>query len=131
MRLLDRNKQTVYYRNFQSAAEITMAGPGGETLYTGERDGAFTEIKSVEAYVKSSVGNSNTEPFGDFNSNRRTMYVDDDNCDIGELSELWVGIDPAADEEGTPTVAHNFVVKGIADGINHRRIAIERVTVSD
>ena len=126
MRLLERNKQTIYYRNYTGMTPIKVTGTDTET---GEYTKAYGNLKSVRAYVKSAIGENAAEPFGDFTSKRRTIYVDHNKADINEFSILWVGIDPAPDVNGVPTVPHNFTVDGVADGINHIRIAIRQVEV--
>jgi hypothetical protein len=70
------------------------------------------------------------EPFGDFTSKRRTIYIDKNIAEINEYSQLWIGVDPQADEDGNPTVPHNFTVDGISNGLNHIRIAIRKVEVN-
>lgn len=128
MRLLARNKQTVYYQNYKSVA-LTTAGGGGNTLYTGERAVVYDTLKSVKCYVKSAIGTNEAEPFGDFTSKRRTMYVEKNKATITEQSILWVGIDPKPNAQGKPTVPHNFTVDGISRGLDHDRIAIRQVEV--
>lgn len=130
MRLLARNKQTIYYRNLISAPPITTTDEYGNTLETGEFDKTYGEIKSVRAYVKSAIGENAAEPFGDFTTKRRTIYIEPNKADFNEFSLLWVGISPEQDEEtGEPTVDHNFTIDGIAYGINHNRVAIRQVEV--
>lgn len=124
MRLLDRNKQTVYYRNYLGMTPITVDG-----LETGEYTKSYGEVKTVRAYVKSAVGQNEAEPFGDFTNKQRTIYYINGEADIDEYSILWVGIDPQM-TEGEPTIAHNFTVDGVAIGLNHTRVAIRRVDKS-
>lgn len=137
MRLLARNKQTIYYRNYAGIAPITNT----EGLETGEYEKTYGEVKTVKAYVKSAIGENAAEPFGDFTSKRRTIYLEYGKADdITEQTLLWVGIDPevVTDEPvhdtdppvGEPTIPHNFTIDGIARGINHIRIAIRQVDVS-
>ena len=123
MRLLDRNKQTIYYRNYQGLTPITADG-----LETGEYTKTYGALQSVRAYVKSAIGNNAAEPFGDFTDKQRTVYLKD--TDINEYSLLWIGIDPEADENGEPTVPHNFTVSGVAIGLNHVRLSIRKVEVN-
>lgn len=141
MRLLDRNKQIVYWRNLVSKSAITTADEYGNTLETGEYNKTYSAVKSARLYVKSAIGENAAEPFGDFTSKRRTIYVDYGVVDIDEYSLLWVGIDPqvvpptdsqgnANQHAGEPTVPHNFTVDGIAKGLNHIRIAIRQVEVN-
>lgn len=124
MRLLDRNKQTVYYRNYLGMTPITEDG-----LETGEYTKSYGEVKTVKAYVKSAVGQNAAEPFGDFTNKQRTIYYINGAADIDEYSILWIGIDPQTNE-GEPTIAHNFTVDGVAIGLNHTRVAIRRVEKS-
>ena len=127
MKLLERNKQKIYYRNHVSTAPITETDEYGNILETGEKSKTYSALKFVRAYVKSAIGSNEAEPYGDFTSKRRTIYVENDVCDIDEYSILWVDIDPQADETtGEPTVPHNFTVDGVAKSLNHTRILIRR-----
>ena len=130
MRLLDRNKQTVYWRNFTGKSVITTVDEYGNTLETGEWDKTYGEVKSTRLYVKSAIGMNSAEPYGDFTSKQRTIYALPQDTDINEYSLLWVGISPQVDEHGEPTVPHNFTVDGISHGLNHIRIAIRQVEVN-
>lgn len=131
MRLLDRNKQTVYWRNFTGKSVITTVDEYGNTLETGEWEKTYGEVKSTRLYVKSAIGMNNAEPYGDFTTKQRTIYALPQETDINEYSLLWVGVDPQVDEEsGEPTVPHNFTVDGISHGLNHIRIAIRKVEVN-
>lgn len=135
MRLLDRNKQTVYWRNFTGKSVITTTDGYGNTLETGEWKKTYGAVKSTRLYVKSAVGMNNAEPYGDFTTKQRVIYALPQETDIDEYSILWVGIDPQIIPEGKPnagepTVPHNFTVDGISRGLNHIRIAIRRVEVN-
>ena len=123
MRLLERNKQTIYYRNYQGMAPIKDG-----SLETGEYEKTYGSINIVRAYVKSAVGNNSAEPFGDFTSKQRTIYLEGA-TEINEYSQIWVGIDPEI-KNGQPTVPYNFDVIGVAQGLNHTRISIRRVEKS-
>lgn len=130
MRLLERNKQTVYWRNLTGETAITTQDEYGNTLETGEYQKTYGTVKSARFYVKSAIGENAAEPFGDFTAKRRTIYALPQDTDINEFSLLWVGIDPQPDEQtGEPTVPHNFTVDGISYGLNHIRIAIRQVEV--
>jgi hypothetical protein len=130
MRLLDRNKQTVYWRNFTGKSVITTQDEYGNTLETGEWEKTYGEVKSTRLYVKSAIGMNSAEPYGDFTSKQRTIYALPQDTDINEYSILWVGINPQVDENGEPTVPHNFTVDGVSHGLNHIRIAIRQVEVN-
>lgn len=130
MKLLARNKEKVYYRNLIGSIPLTTQDEYGNTLQTGEYVKTYSPLQSVKCYVKSAIGNNEAEPFGDFTSKRRTMFLEPNAADINEYSLLWVGIDPQEDETtGEPTVAHNFTVDGVAKSLNHTRITIRRVEV--
>ena len=130
MRLLARNKQRIYYRNLIGSTPLTETDEYGNVLQTGEYVKTYSPLQSVKCYVKSAIGMNEAEPFGDFTTKRRTIYIDKNLAAINEYSQLWIGIDPLADESGNPTVPHNFTVDGISNGLNHIRIAIRRVEVN-
>lgn len=123
MRLLERNKQTIYYRNYSGMSAITESG-----IETGEYEKTYGSMNIAKAYVKSAVGNNTAEPFGDFTTKQRTIYFEGV-PEINEYSQVWVGIDPLI-ENGEPTVPHNFDVVGVAVGLNHTRVSIRRVEKS-
>lgn len=129
MRLLERNKQTVYWRNLEGASVITTTDDFGNILETGELDKTYGEVKSARLYVKSAIGMNNAEPYGDFTSKQRTIYALPQEADIDEFSILWIGKDPMV-VNGEPTVPHNFTVDGVSHGLNHIRIAIRQVDVN-
>ncbi len=102
MRLLERNKQTVYWRNLTGTTAITATDEDGNTLETGEYKKTYGEVKSARVYVKSAIGMNNAEPFGDFTAKQRTIYAEIGATDIDEYSILWVGIDPQVVPEPEP-----------------------------
>lgn len=130
MRLLSRNRQRIYYRNLIGSTPLTETDEYGNVLQTGEYVKTYSPLQTVKCYVKSAIGMNEAEPFGDFTSKRRTIYIDKNIAEINEYSQLWVGEDPQADEDGNPTVPHNFTVDGISNGLNHIRIAIRKVEVN-
>ena len=129
MRLLDRNRQTVYWRNLKSTTAITTTDEYENTLETGEYTKVYDVVKSARVYVKSAIGMNNAEPFGDFTTKQRTLYAENGLTDIDEYSILWVGINPQVNNAGEPTVPHNFTVDGVSHGLNHIRVAIRQVDV--
>ena len=128
MKLLARNKQKVYYRNLKSSVPVATS-VSGETVNTGEYTKSYDDLQVVRCYVKSAIGMNEAEPFGDFTSKRRTMYLEPGAATINEYSLLWVGIDPMPDKNGEPTVPHNFTVDGVAESLNHTRVSIRQVEV--
>lgn len=124
MKLLDRNRQTIYYRNYLGKTDI-MDG----NLYTGESAESFTEVKVLLAYVKTATGNSATEPFGELLNKNRIIYFANGAADMNEYSQVWVGLDPTL-VNGEPTVAHNYDVVGVSVGLDHTRVSIRLVDKS-
>lgn len=125
MRLLDRNKQTVYYRTYSADSYLADGN-----LITGEHSASYGSLKSVRCYVKSAMGENSAEPFGDLTSKKRVAFIERIPDGFDEFAILWVGINPSPDTNGEPTVPHNFTVSGIAKGLNHNRITISQVEVS-
>ena len=124
MKLLDRNRQTIYYRNYLGETDIM----DGE-LFTGESVKNYSEVKLLLAYVKPATGNSTAEPFGELLGKNRIIYFANGVADMDEYSQVWVGLDPTL-VNGEPTVAHNYDVVGVSVGLDHTRVSIRLVDKS-
>ncbi len=124
MKLLDRNRQTIYYRNYLGKTDIM----DGE-LFTGESVKNYSEVKLLLAYVKTAMGSSATEPFGELSNKNRIIYFANGVADMDEYSQVWVGLDPTL-VNGEPTVAHNYDVVGVSVGLDHTRVSIRLVDKS-
>ncbi len=118
MRCLERNKQTVYYKEFLSVTD----GADSDGNYTGDKINSYGTMKSVKLRVSPDRGDTAFEPFGTSIDYDRVMQGGDLSVGIAEDTILWIGV-PTTGE-------HNYIVKRRADDINFVQWAIKRVDVS-
>ena len=120
MRMLERNKQDIYYALFDRK-EAMKDEYGNET---GEYEIFYTEPVLIRIDVSAARGESSTRHFGDTEQYDKVMITGDMNCPISESSILWV------DTLNTER-PHDYIVKKVAKSLNSISFAISKVTVSE
>lgn len=139
MRILERNKQDLWYSNPTGTVSYKTDTNG---FKTGEKTIAYgTPVKvrmsmaiSSGANNLGSQGMANIEPYGLVTGYTHRAVTEDINCQMGELSYIWFGILPTHDETvngQTVQVAnpHNFVVVRKARSLNHLIYYLKEVDV--
>ena len=147
MRILERNKQDLWYANPTGTASYKTDANG---LKTGEKTIAYdTPVKvrmsmaiSSGANNLGSQGMANIEPYGLVTGYTHRAVTEDINCPMNELSHVWFGILPTHTEEVTQTVngqtvtvetevanPHNSVVVRKAKSLNHLIYYLKEVDV--
>ena len=116
MQLLERNKQTIKYKNYSGTQTLSTDSEG---YYTGERTENYSDVKAVKAYVTANRGDASEEMFGKNLDYDNIMYIDK-SSDINEYSLLWVHANPTTD-------ANDYIVLRVATSLNHKAIAIKKV----
>lgn len=124
MRILERNKQDLWYSNPTAVAYATDSNG----FKTGEKNITYgTPVKTRMSMAISSGANNlgsqgiaTVEPYGLVTGYTHRAVTEDLNCPMGELSHVWFGILPTKtvhDQE--VAVPHNFVVVRKAKSLNH------------
>ena len=149
MRILNRNKQTVYYAIYNGITPVVDE----DGFLTGEKAVSYGAVTPLECNVSAARGTSDLEMFGINEVYTRTLATDQMNLGITESSIVWegLGIIPTYDEEteyttgdivikddkiqkyngiGWEEVPHNYVVVSIAKSINSVTYAIKKVDVT-
>lgn len=147
MRILERNKQDLWYANPTGTATYKTDGNG---LKTGEKEITYTTPVKVRMSMAISSGANNlgsqgmatVEPYGLVTGYTHRAVTEDINCPVNELSHIWFGILPTHTETVTRTVngqtvtedvevanPHNFVVVRVARSINHLIYYLKEVDV--
>ena len=147
MRILERNKQDLWYANPTGTVSYKTDANG---LKTGDKTIAYgTPVKvrmsmaiSSGANNLGSQGMANIEPYGLVTGYTHRAVTEDINCPMGELSRIWYGILPTHTEQVTQTVdgqevtvetevanPHNFVVVRKAKSLNHLIYYLKEVDV--
>lgn len=120
MRLLARNKRTIYYALNQGLTP-TYDSNG---LYTGESDPAYGTPVEVRMHISPVTRKSELEMFGITSPYDVTLVTQDMSCPITETSVLWIDSVPAA---GGVDYPHDYVVTQVAKSLNHIIIAARKV----
>lgn len=146
MRLLERNKQTLWFANPASSTWRTDANG----LKTGEKGITYGEQKSARMSIAISSGANNLgsqglaelEEFGIDTGYTHRASTEDMNCEMGEESIVWYGIphEQIVEEQiqvdgemktvqTTVPTKHNFQVVRVARSLTHLIYYLKEVDV--
>lgn len=131
MRLLARNKQTLWFAN-PSGSEWKVDSNG---LKTGEKQISYGTPQSARMSVAISSGANNLgsqgmaelERFGIVTGYTHRATTEDMNCEMGEESIIWFGIPHEHEGEILP---FNFKVVRKARSLNHLIFYLKEVDIS-
>ena len=113
MRCLKRNQKSFWYALYKRETEQKDSND----LYTGEIGPGYETPVQMKANISASKGTADTELFGEDLQYSRTIVTDDLSCPITEESAIWIDREP--EDENKNAVPHNYVVKAIAESLNH------------
>ena len=125
MRILERNKQDIWYANPTGTVTYKTDVNG---FKTGEKEIAYGNPVKARMSMAISSGANNlgsqgiatVEPYGLVTGYTHRAVTEDINCPMGETSHVWFGITPTRivndKEVANP---HNFVVVRKARSLNH------------
>ena len=119
MRLLDRNKKTIYFKTFTKVEQNTDSNG----LYTGEYSPTYSELQTIRVHVSPASGAAVQELFGIETNYALIILTEDMNCALDEYSIVWVDKDTAK--------GHNYVVARKSKGLNHIAYALNEVDHGD
>lgn len=101
MRILERDKQTIYYKNYMGKTEKTKT-VGGETIRLGEYEETYDDMKSAKVYVstpksakQNGRGQAQLEPIGNVSHYKRTIVSE---TDLGITINSLVWIDSTTEQ---------------------------------
>lgn len=123
MKALERNKQTIYYSNYEGMTDLVDENG----LFTGDSEITYTEPTKARVNVSASRGEAYIDLFGTDLNYTNTIVTDKD-LGIDEHSILWVGKEAYQDSQKTP---HNYIVVSVAKSLNSIVYAVRKVDVSE
>jgi hypothetical protein len=147
MRVLERNKKDLWYANPTGTSYVT----DNNGLKTGEIEVTYGNPVKVRMSMAISSGANNLgsqgiatiEPYGLVTGYTARAVTEDLNCDMGEESHVWYGIEPTHTETITTTVngqtqteevevpnPYNYAVVRKAISLNHLIYYLKEVDVS-
>ena len=138
MRVLERNKQDIWYANPTGMTYVTDENG----FKTGDKEITYEPpIKKRMSMAISSGANNlgsqgiaTVEPYGIVTGYTHRAVTEDLNCTMGEESRVWFGISPTKTivKNGVSTqvnVPHNFEVVRKAKSLNHLIYYLKEVDV--
>ena len=136
MRLLDRNKEYLYYANPIGIAYVTDQNG----FKTGDKNITFGETHKEKMSIAMSSGANNlgsqglaeVEQFGIITGYTHRATTENMSCGMNEESKVWYGISPTKTDPQTGEtveVPHNFVVVRKAKSLNHLIYYLKEVDV--
>jgi hypothetical protein len=120
MRTLERNKQKVYYAQYNGKKSV-IDEYGNQT---GEYEILYFPPVLIKLNVSAAKGEYSTRQFGDTENYDKVLITDDLNIPITETSVLWI-------DNLDTSKPHDYVVKKIAKSLNSVSIAVSKVIVSE
>lgn len=138
MRVLSRNKQTLYYANptgFEYATDSNGFKTGEKVITYGEpAEAEMSMAISSGANNLGSQGMVSIEPYGMVTGYTHRAVTEDMNCPMQEESRVWYGITPTVTVvvdgiETEEAVPHNFEVVRKARSLNHLIYYLKEVDV--
>lgn len=124
MKILNRNKQSIYYCLYQGKESLVDE----EGYETGEPVAKYSEAAPLRASVSAASGTAQVEQFGSFINYDKVIVTDDLSCPIDEHSVLFIDKAPEYNADGTPK--YDYVVHRVARSLNFIAYAVGKVTVS-
>ena len=132
MRLLERNKQDIWFANpvgMEYATDENGFKTGEKVITYGTATKARMSMAiSSGANNLGSQGIATVEPYGIVTGYTHRAVTEDLNCLMGEESRVWFGIEPIDSETGDE-VPHNFKVVRKAKSLNHLIYYLKEVDV--
>ena len=138
MRVLNRNKQDLYYSNPTGFVYATDANG----FKTGEKIITYGTVEQTRMSMAISSGANNLgsqgmaelEPYGITTGYTHRAVTEDMNCEMYEESHVWYGIEPTREVEKdgkivTEAVPYNFVVVRRSPSLNHVIYYLKEVDV--
>ena len=126
-RCMNTNKRgEIWYSLYQSSTELTEEKEG-YVLYTGEKGGVYSELKSAKVNISPNKGDAESDVFGtDIQYDKVLVFDKTGPTDIDEYSRLWIDVEPYVDKKLQP---HDYEVVSIATTHDNSAysIAVKRV----
>lgn len=125
MRGMERNRQKFWYALYERSEPI-FDDYGNEV---GERSVYGNPVKE-KGNVSAARGSTENDLFGVNAVYTKTINPMPKNCLIDESSILWIEVKPVIEADGSTMTAHDYVVSQVAESLNHKAYAINRVDVT-
>lgn len=125
MRGLERNKRLIHYALY--TGKTAVVDEYGNL--TGDYEPTYASPDEFRISVSAAKGKYSTLQFGGLEAYDKVMVTSEMDCPITETTILWVDKSPL-DAQGNVS-DYDYVVTGVARGLNSISYAIKRVNVNN
>lgn len=126
MRLLNRNKQPLWYANFTGKTELIDEWGNS----TGQYELAYSKPTKAEWNVNIVDSDYEVEMFGVDAVDTIVMVVKNEDLPLTETSILWYDVTPNIKSDGTTDTPHNYRIIGIRKSLNFAKVYAKKVSVT-
>lgn len=126
MRLLNRNKQPLWYANFADKTELIDECGNS----TGQYELTYSNPVKAEWNVNTVDSDYEVEMFGVDAVDTIVMVVKNEDLPLTETSILWYDVTPNIKSDGTTDTPHNYRIIGIRKSLNYAKVYAKKVNVS-
>ena len=126
MRMLTKNKQTVWYSNYSGKSELK--DEYGNNL--GEWELTYTPPTKAAWNIRYAESDSEVQAFGVQARETIVIVAERAGFSLTQESVLWYGVEPTIKQDGTTDTAHNYRVVGIRPSLNTVKFYAQRVSVT-
>ena len=120
MKLMNRNKRTVYYCLYQG--EEALTAPDGSL--SGEYRIRYSEPVELAACVSLPGGKTECGPFGNLQSYERVVLTDNIGCPIDEQTVFFLDKEPEFNSDGLPL--YDYAVRCVAKSLNFLSVKVAK-----
>ena len=126
MRLLNRNKQPLWYANFADKTELIDEWGNS----TGQYELVYSKPTKAEWNVNIVDSDYEVEMFGVDAVDTIVMVVKNEDLPLTETSILWYDVTPNIKEDGTTEKPHIYSIIGIRKSLNFTKVYAKKVSVT-
>jgi hypothetical protein len=126
MRLLNRNKQPLWYANFADKTELIDEWGNS----TGQYELTYSNPVKAEWNVNTVDSDYEVEMFGVDAVDTIVMVVRNGDLPLTETSILWYDVTPNIKQDGTTDTPHNYRIIGIRKSLNFAKVYAKKVSVT-
>ncbi len=125
MRTLKRNKRGMWYALYLDREEIKKNGKR-----TGTYQVIYSPPQPICENISAARGSADVEMFGTDLKYDKAFVTADVKCPIDENSVMWIDREPVISAEGTTETPWDYKVVRVAESINSKAYAVQKVSVS-
>lgn len=127
MRTLNRNKQPLWYANYEDL--VPQYNEDGFEIGYGH---GYTQPVKLMANISAAKGEAATRQFGEQDKYDKTIVIAG-GSPVSETSVMWIDnlVDGEIPEENGESIPFDYIVRKVATSLNSTTLAVQKVDVSN